>query len=184
MNDQGSTLLGGKGYGRARFREVGAVKRRSDRLRGGGRVGSVTTVGCSHSRQDAARGARARRQVDDDRLALDSALAVLVAEGVEARDAVVVLTTRDDARLRDHGGGRSEITRDPVAEVRSTRDPLEVSRAELFARTANALDGRIKLGDSRGVVCNALLSTRVRIARRGGRAGGEFGAIFGESFFF
>ena len=100
MNVQGSTLLGGRGTAALGSEKLGAVKRRSDRLRGGGRVGSVTTVGCSHSRQDAARGARARRQVDDDRLALDSALAVLVAEGVEARDAVVVLTTRDDARLR------------------------------------------------------------------------------------
>ena len=70
--------------------EMGGVpvgERRSDRLRGGGRVGSVTTVGCSHSRQDAARGARARRQVDDDRLALDSTFVVFVADG-EARDAV------------------------------------------------------------------------------------------------
>ena len=101
------------------------MKRRSDRLRGSGRVGSVTTAGCSHSRQDAAGGTRAprrRRQVDDDRLAFDAAFIVLVADG-EARDAVVILAAGDDARLRDHGGGRSEITRDPVAEERITTDP-------------------------------------------------------------
>ena len=74
------------------------MKRRSDRLRDRGRVGSVTTVGCSHSVQDAAGGARAprrRRQVDDDRLALDSTLLVIVADG-EARDAVVILAAGDD----------------------------------------------------------------------------------------
>ena len=87
MNVQGSTLLGGRGTAALGSEKLGAVKRRSDRLRGGGRVGSVTTVGCSHSRQDAARGARARRQVDDDRLALDAAFAVLVAEPEPDKDA-------------------------------------------------------------------------------------------------
>ena len=103
------------------------MKRRSDRLRDRGRVGSVTTVGCSHSRQDAAGGARARRQVDDDRLAFDAAFIVLVADG-EARDAVVILAAGDDARLRDHGGGRSAIIRDPVAEERITTDPRQRRR--------------------------------------------------------
>ena len=106
------------------------MKRRSDRLRDRGRVGSVTTVGCSHSPQDAAGGTRAPRrrgQVDDDRFALDSTLLVIVADG-EARDAVVILAAGDDARPRDHGGGRSEIIRDPVAEVRSTSASVAVPK--------------------------------------------------------
>ena len=131
------------------------MKRRSDRLRDRGRVGSVTTVGCSHRPQDAAGGARAprrRRQVDDDRFALDSTLLVIVADG-EARDAVVILAAGDDARLRDHGGGRSEISRDPVAEVRSFRDPrvvrdLAVTVGEISRRTGIRDD---LLGESRGV---------------------------------
>ena len=90
---------GGRGTARVGSEKMGAVvpvgERRSDKLRSrsrrrSGRVGSVTTVGCSHSLQDAACGARAprrRRQMNDDRLAFDAAFVVLVADG-EARDAV------------------------------------------------------------------------------------------------
>ena len=114
---------GGRGTARVGSEKMGAVvpvgERRSDKLRSrsrrrSGRVGSVTTAGCSHSRQDAAGGTRAprrRRQVDDDRLALDSTLLVVVADG-EARDSVVILAAGDDARLRrrvDRDSARGEF---------------------------------------------------------------------------
>ena len=75
--ERGTAALGSEKMGAV----VPEGERRSDKLRSrsrrrSGRVGSVTTVGCSHSPQDAAGGARAprrRRKVDDDRLALDAA---------------------------------------------------------------------------------------------------------------
>ena len=129
------------------------MKRRSDRLRDRGRVGSVTTVGCSHSPQDAAGGTRAPRrrgQVDDDRFALDSTLLVIVADG-EARDAVVILAAGDDARPRDHGGGRSEIIRDPVAEVRSTSASVAVPKFVVMVVRRSSPTYKSSVGAAPGV---------------------------------
>ena len=133
------------------------MKRRSDRLRDRGRVGSVTTVGFSHRRQDAAGGTRAPRrrgQVDDDRFALDSTLLVIVADG-EARDAVVILAAGDDARLRDHGAAvpRSFETQllkngsPPThgSDVACTRSSLTKSASQSSKRGGKAPRGRFGL---------------------------------------